>query len=164
MIPLHHLVLRKLNERPLSGYSLAKEIEHSTGYKPSYGSIYPLLERMAKEGLVSVHEEGRKKIYTITRKGRETDGAFKEQHEKFLQQMISNNRMFCELSGQDPAPMLAIFERLKKGEDPLGSVNQSTMKTHNLMLLMAHDGRIKRHAKEINAIFNDAFAKLKKLK
>lgn len=61
----------------LTGYELKKHIENGVGvfYKASYGSIYPVLRRLAESGLVTVLEErqgGReKKLYNITPEGRQ---------------------------------------------------------------------------------------------
>lgn len=64
---LRHIVMRTLAGGKLSGYGLTKAIEKSTGtWKPSFGSIYPLLEKLLKEKLVDFEVEGRKKVYFLT--------------------------------------------------------------------------------------------------
>ena len=45
---LKFMILKTLGEEPCSGYQLVKKINESTGWKPSYGSMYPLLEGMSK--------------------------------------------------------------------------------------------------------------------
>ena len=65
-------ILSLLSEGPKHGYELMKEIESRSGgsYKVSAGSIYPALQQLEDEGLVtSEHREGRR-IYQLTDSGR----------------------------------------------------------------------------------------------
>ena len=71
------LVLSLLAEEPMYGYQIAKELERrSEGYFDfKEGTLYPLLHRMEKEGLVrgewQVVEKGpSRKYYAITPEGR----------------------------------------------------------------------------------------------
>ncbi len=66
---LRLIVLKFLSKRGMSGYSLIKSISENTCWKPSTGSIYPLLISMKKENLLTVREDGRKKVYQITKEG-----------------------------------------------------------------------------------------------
>ncbi|HMT13284.1 MAG TPA: PadR family transcriptional regulator [Aestuariivirga sp.] len=74
------LCLGILSIREASGYEIKKEIEDgSFSYfiEASFGSIYPALTQLLKDGLVSVRAEeqaGRpdKKVYAITEAGRRT--------------------------------------------------------------------------------------------
>jgi DNA-binding PadR family transcriptional regulator len=72
---LCYMILRALQKKPLHGYAIIKRIELITGdiWKPTTGSVYPLLAQMHSEGLVSIKEtehKGRKrKVYAITKKG-----------------------------------------------------------------------------------------------
>ena len=157
------IVLHKLNERPHTGYSLSKEIHTSTGQKPSFGSIYPILEKMMSAGIVTMREEGRKKIYTLTAKGKKAAGDLQQQRVQLIESMITQSKMFCEVTRCDPTPMVALFERLKKGEQPLGPITEQGVKLRNLMIQMAHDGRAERHTKEINSVLAQTIKRLEKL-
>ncbi|MEU3649762.1 PadR family transcriptional regulator [Lentzea sp. NPDC034063] len=61
-----------LAERPMHGYEIIQEIAKRTGgvWSPSPGSVYPTLQMLADEGLVSALEEGGKKLFTLTEHGR----------------------------------------------------------------------------------------------
>lgn len=70
--------LGMLTDGRASGYDLKKQFESSFGhfFAAGYGSIYPALSTLAKEGLVECEEiaqDGRpdRKVYAITDKGRE---------------------------------------------------------------------------------------------
>src|SRR5271156_5193233 len=67
-----------LTRGPATGYEIKKLFEDD-GYQhfveASFGSIYPALNRMTEEGLVSVREEAQekrpdRKVYSITSSGR----------------------------------------------------------------------------------------------
>lgn len=71
-------VLGILSYGPMSGYDIKKFYEKNVAgfWSESYGQIYPILKRLAEEGLAtrSIHkQEGKpdRHIYAITEKGRE---------------------------------------------------------------------------------------------
>lgn len=64
-------VLLELKKEPHSGYRLMEEIGGLTGKKPSPGYIYPLLSDLLKAKFVSVEQKDRKKIYSLTKEGKE---------------------------------------------------------------------------------------------
>ena len=70
--PLPFIILHTLNKKPLSGYLLIKEIQTTTKcWKPSTGSIYPLLIGMEQEGLLNSKNQKRSTIYSLTEKGKQ---------------------------------------------------------------------------------------------
>ncbi len=66
-------VLALLAEKPMHGYQIIHEIEERThgGWKPSPGSVYPTLQLLADEGLITSTEAGGRKTYALTDTGRE---------------------------------------------------------------------------------------------
>jgi DNA-binding PadR family transcriptional regulator len=66
-------VLTLLAEQPMHGYQIIHEIEERSGgsWKPSAGSVYPTLQLLADEGLISAEESNGRKIYSLTAEGRE---------------------------------------------------------------------------------------------
>ncbi|VXB39851.1 Transcriptional regulator, PadR family [Arthrobacter sp. 9AX] len=66
-------VLALLAERPMHGYQIIREIEERSGgsWKPSAGSVYPTLQLLADEGVISAEESNGRKIYSLTEAGRE---------------------------------------------------------------------------------------------
>lgn len=65
-------VLALLAEKPMHGYQLMSEIEERSGgaWKPSPGSVYPTLQLLADEGLISAEESNGRKTYSLTDEGR----------------------------------------------------------------------------------------------
>jgi DNA-binding PadR family transcriptional regulator len=66
------LILRALLERPMHGYELIQALEAQSGgrWRPSAGSIYPTLQQLADEGLVTGSEVDGRRTYTLTDAGR----------------------------------------------------------------------------------------------
>ncbi len=65
-------LLSLLADRPMHGYDLIRELEERSGgaWRPSPGSVYPTLQMLEDEGLVTGSEQDGKRVYTITDAGR----------------------------------------------------------------------------------------------
>src|SRR4051812_9103580 len=66
-------ILALLKDRPMHGYEMIQEIADRSGgaWKPSPGSVYPTLQLLEDEGLISSVSEGGKKLFTLTATGAE---------------------------------------------------------------------------------------------
>jgi len=64
-------LLLALREGPAHGYELGQRLERATAgaWRPSPGSIYPTLQTLSDEDLVTSEERDGKRIYTLTRRG-----------------------------------------------------------------------------------------------
>jgi DNA-binding PadR family transcriptional regulator len=64
-------VLRLLAEQPMHGYQIIQELSARSGgaWSPSAGSVYPTLQLLADEGLVTAEETGGKKVFSLTEAG-----------------------------------------------------------------------------------------------
>ena len=65
-------VLALLADGPMHGYQIIQELENRSGgaWRPSPGSIYPTLQLLADEGLVTSEEVGGKRVYSLTDAGK----------------------------------------------------------------------------------------------
>jgi DNA-binding PadR family transcriptional regulator len=66
-------ILALLDDRPMHGYEMIQELEERTGgrWTPSAGSIYPTLQLLEDEGLVTAEEVEGRKVYSLTDSGQE---------------------------------------------------------------------------------------------
>lgn len=73
-------VLSLLAERPMHGYQIIREIEDRSGgsWKPSPGSVYPTLQLLTDEGLITAEESNGRKTYSLTEEGRQVADAAAE--------------------------------------------------------------------------------------
>src|SRR5690606_14867683 len=64
-------VIALLAEQPMHGYQIIAEIGERSGgaWKPSAGSVYPTLQLLADEGLISAEEQNGRKTYSLTDAG-----------------------------------------------------------------------------------------------
>jgi DNA-binding PadR family transcriptional regulator len=65
-------VLRLLSEEPMHGYQIITELGERSGgvWRPSPGSIYPTLQVLADEGLVTSAESEGRRVFTLTDAGK----------------------------------------------------------------------------------------------
>ncbi|WP_175410585.1 PadR family transcriptional regulator [Streptomyces sp. TRM64462] len=70
-------ILALLKDRPMHGYEMIQEIAERTGgaWKPSPGSVYPTLQLLEDEGLISSESDGGKKLFALTEAGRTEAGS-----------------------------------------------------------------------------------------
>ena len=65
-------ILGLLAEKPMHGYQVIQELSDRSGgaWRPSPGSVYPTLQLLEDEGLVSATEVEGKRVYELTEAGR----------------------------------------------------------------------------------------------
>jgi len=90
---LRHQVLELLSEKPMSGSEIMSEVQKRTGghWRPSPGSIYPLLTWLQDDGYIKEMptEENGMKRYTLTDKGKTL-----LEEEKKIRAQISKRGLF----------------------------------------------------------------------
>jgi Transcriptional regulator PadR-like family len=66
------VILNLLTEEPMHGYQVMQELETRSGgrWRPSAGSVYPTLQQLQDERLVSVEEIDGRRTYRLTEAGR----------------------------------------------------------------------------------------------
>jgi DNA-binding PadR family transcriptional regulator len=67
-------MLALLAERPMHGYEMISELGRRTtgSWRPSPGSVYPILQSLEDEGLVTAEHDGGRRSYSLTATGRDT--------------------------------------------------------------------------------------------
>lgn len=100
-------VISLLAERPMHGYQIISEVGERSGgaWKPSAGSVYPTLQLLADEGLISADEQGGRKTYSLT------DAGIAE----------------SETHAAKPAPWEGAGQRGGSGSSPLGGLPKAGM-------------------------------------
>ena len=69
---MKYVILKLLKDKPRHGYEVMKELEEQLRgcYSPSPGTVYPTLQWLEDEGLVTSRDVAGKKVYEITDPGR----------------------------------------------------------------------------------------------
>ena len=89
------LILAELQDKPLSGYDIISLIHRKFNVLVSSGTVYSLLYSLERKGLVTADMDHRKRVYTLTEKGKqtlETVGRANEEINSLVQNLISSNR------------------------------------------------------------------------
>jgi DNA-binding PadR family transcriptional regulator len=65
-------ILTLLEEKPAHGYDLIRELEERSGgmWQPSPGSVYPTLQMLEDQGLLTSQEIDGKRVFSITDEGK----------------------------------------------------------------------------------------------
>jgi DNA-binding PadR family transcriptional regulator len=66
-------ILTLLAESPMHGYQVMQQLSERSGgiWQPSAGSIYPTLQQLEDEGLVTATEQDGRRVFSLTDAGRE---------------------------------------------------------------------------------------------
>jgi DNA-binding PadR family transcriptional regulator len=158
-------LLKLLAESPggLSGYELMKRIEEETGFwRPSPGSIYPLLAALEGRELIRHRPEGDKKIYSLTAKGEEALARAQAARAEALEGMRRSIQLLAGLFGEDLAEELA--EPLGAGPGQPARVppglRRPLAQLRALILKILSRGLTEEEAKEIGTILEKTIEEL----
>jgi len=161
---LRIIVLRHLAHGPHTGYQLVKEIRLETGWKPSFGSMYPLLNQLHEEELVTIEEVGKQKRYHLTEKGRQNVKEFDQQHDLLVQHMEETQQVLMRLCNVEKDPF---FERvvtsLRSGKVPFREVIKSGYNLRKELARLEQQGLMTKHKEEITGIMDEATKKLHRI-
>jgi len=88
------IILWLVNQKPMSGYMIVKEIEELTGQKFNPGIIYPLLYELEKEVFIAGEwtQKGRRrtKYYSTTEKGTRLLNRLRELFEMPIKEVLKD--------------------------------------------------------------------------
>lgn len=162
------LKLNVLNELAIckcTGYELMNKLCEKLGRKPSPGSIYPVLGDLSSDGYIKVKEDGRKKIYSITCKGKRiAKKLLKEKENIALKHMESIRRVGDIVGEKEVEPLIRLADMIAKHEKPaLRFISLMGSQREVLMDLVGQKGYSKKE-KEIRKIINESTKKLRILR
>jgi DNA-binding PadR family transcriptional regulator len=154
---LRFLVLKMLSEKPMSGAEIAEQIEKQTGgrWKPSPGSIYPLLAWMLKKGFTKESpkkEEGFKR-YSFTVQG-----------SKFLEKQIEiGEELLTKI--EFLLPILIGGVQFGLDEEKLQANLEPARQLISALMFIRHnqDELSQKDTQEINQAMNDCAKKLEQI-
>lgn len=126
---LRYQVLELLSERPLSGSEIMREIERRTnGYwRPSPGSVYPLLSWLQDNGLIRelIAQEERVRRYELTEEGKR----LLEEQRRLYTQFYMDKKLFVH-------PLLG-FLRFRLPSESLEEARSSLRRMFRALLNLA---------------------------
>ena len=155
------VVLKALAEGPKSGYSLMKFVEEKTGSKPSPGSMYPLLDVLKNESLVSVKSVGRTNEFSLTAEGKQKLHAIEAKRAEFTNSFVEGMKVLSAMTGENMSVPAGVVESLRKGEVPFKELNPEMASFHSEMHKLFRKGLVKEKASRIKRILADAVRELR---
>lgn len=93
-------MLNLLKRKPRHGYEMMKELE-KLGWKPSPGSVYPILASLKEKGLISLKRTGTKKRYFLTKKGKALMKRIVLQREEIFRRARKDMSALSKLLGEN---------------------------------------------------------------
>ena len=148
---LRLIVMKTLANKKLSGYDLVKQIEKDTGtWKPSFGSIYPLLEKLLKEKFVELEEHGRKKLYYLTSEGKKQLLIIDRSKNAMIDKLIAHWNAFGKITDRrEIGFMMEILNSLKKGHLPFKELNPELNEFRAAMFELYSKGKDRKKIKDV---------------
>jgi DNA-binding PadR family transcriptional regulator len=126
---LRMAIVTMLSSSPKNGVELMDEIEKMTQgwWRPSPGSVYPVLEQLLKDGMVKKRDDGR---YELTDKAsEELEGSFGPgfgRRQRSVSEMLDEVSGFIsymeELTRSDPSVLKDYREQLRALSDKLRAI------------------------------------------
>ena len=133
-------VLALLAEKPMHGYQIIHEIEERSdgAWKPSPGSVYPTLQLLADEGLISAEESNGRKTYSLADEGRRIADAAADQPAPWEAQGTRNSSRATALpkAGIDLAQAAALVGRSgnpEHVEQAVAVLNEARRKLYSIL-------------------------------
>jgi len=118
---LYHITLGIFKQKPMAGSELVESIEYYTDWRPSPGSIYPLLAKLQEQGLIEVTEsdDASLKRYALTPKGLEAVEEHRRHKPHLRSRYHSIQKIYWKLCEEIPedlfeaqSHLLEIIERI----------------------------------------------------
>ena len=107
------IVLQILSHKELTGNGIRSEIEKLTGsWKPSPGSIYPLLSKLSDDGFIKFEKVKNQKIYSITKKGRDLSKSMMKIKEGFSKNLSCAANIMGEVDAKIKTCLFKIKSKL----------------------------------------------------
>lgn len=111
---LLHITLLILKKGPMSGSELMEEIERYTDWRPSPGSIYPLLSQLNEKEMIEPYpgEDPSLKRFSLTEKGEKTLEEHKRHDQQLRNRHSSMRKIYWRLHREMPEDLYDSFSTL----------------------------------------------------
>lgn len=132
------IILKSLLEKPMHGYEIIRSLEEASHgmWRPSPGSVYPMLQLLEEEELVTGRDENGKKVYSLTDAGKAAAEKAETNTPWTRQNSFTNKRELHKLAREALHALRTIF---RSGDQDL--MRQATTyleTTRNQLVELAH--------------------------
>lgn len=154
-------ILHILSKGEKNGYAIIHELEQQTGWKPSPGSLYPLLKKLTQQRLVTVRRWPRKNIYSLTAKGKEMLHHYLERKDQLIGSMQERMQLYQTISGDNMKDILEILKRIKEGKAPIGFITEEMIALRGMAVEISGKKLSETDKKKIKSILRETNRKLR---
>ena len=113
---LRFVVLKLIYRKPRTGYDIIKYFKEKTKgiICPSKGTIYPLLNKMHKQGIIKLSKQKSKNEFSLTKKGREFYKDLTKKQELIMTKLQSLNELALDLVPEQHEEFAKNIVKIKK--------------------------------------------------
>ncbi|MCC7574059.1 PadR family transcriptional regulator [Candidatus Woesearchaeota archaeon] len=161
---LKSLILKMLNDKAMSGSEIITEINNLMNWKPSCGSIYPLLNSLETDGLTISNLNQGKKIYSLTAKAKKLVKEKYDEKEELIVAMEKSYKLLESIYGFDTSMEREMLKDIKKGSMPFHEIYDESMFLKEELARIQKKNLLSKNIVEIKNILRKAGNDLKKIR
>lgn len=161
---LKSLILKMLADKPMSGSEIINDIDELMKWKPSCGSIYPLLNNLEKEKLTVSKLINGKKIYSLTAKAKIFLKEKDEEKQELIDAMEKSYRLLESIYGFDTALEREMLLEIKDGKMPFHEIYEESIMVKDELTKLQKAKKLSKNIDKIKSILRKTAADLKKLR
>ena len=138
-------ILALLAEEPMHGYQIITELTDRSGgvWRPSPGSVYPTLQALEDQGLVTAAKAEGKRVFSLTDEGRAEADAAGDGPAPWEDAARGADRSLVDLRGLMFEVGAAIFQVARAGSDQqIKAVGEILSDTRRRIYLVLADGNV----------------------
>ncbi len=136
-------ILALLSEEPMHGYQIITELTERSGgvWRPSPGSVYPTLQALEDQGLVTADKSEGRRVFNLTDDGRAEADAAGDGPPPWEEAARSADRSLVDLKGLMGETAAAVWQVARAGnDDQVKAVGEILADTRRRIYLILADG------------------------
>jgi DNA-binding PadR family transcriptional regulator len=178
---LKTVVLTVLEEKDMSGSEIVCKLEKDFGWKPSPGSIYPVLSAIEEEGFAKVkcndgecsgsnrkRMSAHKKIYSITQKGKLELKTKKIERRALADEILKVHKMMASIydvkNDTNIEKVKLLTSQMKSGKMPFIQIHDETEALNAELFRILSKNILEKNKNKVKKIIKVAISDLKKIK
>jgi DNA-binding PadR family transcriptional regulator len=138
-------ILALLAEEPMHGYQIITELTERSGgvWRPSPGSVYPTLQALEDQGLVTANKSEGRRVFSLTDEGKATADAAGDGPAPWEDAARGANRSLVDLRGLMVSVAAAVMQVGRAGSEPqVKAVGEILDETRRRIYLILADGPV----------------------
>jgi DNA-binding PadR family transcriptional regulator len=138
-------IIALLAEEPMHGYQIITELTERSGgvWRPSPGSVYPTLQAMEDQGLVTANKSEGRRVFSLTDEGKTTADAAGDGPAPWEDAARGANRSLVDLRGLMMAVGAAVMQMGRAGnEQQIKAVGEILDETRRRIYLILAEGPV----------------------